>query len=160
MWLLPSAPLHKDTKHVCRFCRKSNPLEPKCTGLIFAQNNISLYSVTFFDGSQISKYCFIQIHLHDRKYFIIVKKRWIVVSYNWLITGWLFELVNSFIQIMDDCFGRVEVLATSRREGILNIHISSRPSQVKLIANTWSSLHSTKRKHRTSIFIMKTLVRH
>ena len=160
MWLLPSAPLHKDTPHVCHFSRKSNPFNPECTRLIFAQNNTGLYSVTFFDGSTISKYCFIKIQSHDRKHFIIVKKRWIVISYNWLITDWLFELVNSFIQIMDDCFGRVELLATSGREGILNIQISFRPSQVKPIANTWSSLQSTWRKRRTSIFTIKTLVRH
>ena len=50
-------------------------LEPKCTTLIFAQNDIGLYRVTFFHGSKISKYCFFEIHLHDRKHFITVKKR-------------------------------------------------------------------------------------
>ena len=71
----------------------------------------------------------------------ILKKCWIVDSLatiGSLPVGFsrLFELVNSFIQIVDDRFERVELLATSGREAILNIHISFRPSQVKLIANT------------------------
>ena len=162
MRLLPSAPLQRH-EHVCRFSRKSNPFEPKCTRLIFAQNNIGLYSVTFFDGSKISKYCFIQIHSHDRKHFITVKSAGLsLATIGSLPVGFsrLFELVNSFIPIVDDHFGRVELLATSGREGILNIHISFRPSQVNLIANTWSSLHSTSKNRRTGVFTMKTLVRH
>ena len=92
---------------------------------LFEYNNGLLLSSK---AAKYQNFVFIKIHSHDREHFITVKQ--LQLAHYWLAL----RARQLFIQMVDDSFARVELLATYGRERMLNIQISLRAPQVKLIA--------------------------